>query len=372
MTGAAGFDRDPFAPANGPAKGFTLTRLRHIDFDTSPPYIVDELIPREGLVLVWGAPKCGKTFWTFDLVAHVALGRTYCEREVEQGPVVYIACEGERGVKTRAVAFRQTRLREADDPPFFLMTTRLDLVVDIDVLVEAVRGQLDGIDRCAVIVIDTLNRSIHGSESRDDDMGAYVQAADRLREEFHCCVLLIHHCGISGDRPRGHTSLTGAIDTQISVQKDADGTILVTLELSKDGPSGTMMRSRLDVVEVGIDDRGKAITSCVIEQLGEGGGRGKPLARLAAPQRVALAMLHEAINTGGSLPPSSNHIPAGARAVTEELWRQYAYQGGIAAGDATQDAKRKAFKRAAQSLVADGRVGTWDGWFWPVEPSLDL
>jgi len=26
---------------------------------------------------------------------------------------------------------------------------------------------------------------------------------------------VIHHCGINGDRPRGHTSLTGAADAQI-------------------------------------------------------------------------------------------------------------------------------------------------------------
>ena len=27
-------------------------------------------------------------------------------------------------------------------------------------------------------------------------------------------VIVVHHCGISGDRPRGHTSLTGAVEFQ--------------------------------------------------------------------------------------------------------------------------------------------------------------
>ena len=40
----------------------------------------------------------------------------------------------------------------------------------------------------------------------DEDMAAYIQAADRLREKFACTVIIIHHCGINGDRPRGHTS----------------------------------------------------------------------------------------------------------------------------------------------------------------------
>jgi hypothetical protein len=66
-----------------------------------------------------------------------------------------------------------------------------------------------------------------------------------------------------GDRPRGHTSLTGAIDAQLAVKRDVDKTILVTLELMKDGPEGGMMRMVLDVVEVGIDPYGKPLTSCV-------------------------------------------------------------------------------------------------------------
>ena len=43
-------------------------------------------------------------------------------------------------------------------------------------------------------------------------MGAYRDAADRLREEFRCAVIIIHHCGIDATRPRGHSSLTGAVD----------------------------------------------------------------------------------------------------------------------------------------------------------------
>ena len=59
-------------------------------------------------------------------------------------------------------------------------------------------------------MLDTLNRSISGSESYDEAMGKYIEAADRLAETFVCLVLIIHHCGVESSRPRGHTSLTGA------------------------------------------------------------------------------------------------------------------------------------------------------------------
>jgi RecA-family ATPase len=56
---------------------FKLRRFDELKIGTERTYLVKGLIPRTGLVVVWGPPKCGKSFWTFDLVLHVALGREY-------------------------------------------------------------------------------------------------------------------------------------------------------------------------------------------------------------------------------------------------------------------------------------------------------
>ena len=166
--------------------------------------------------MIWGPPKCGKSFWTFDLAMHIALDWEYRGRRVKQGTVVYVACEGERGLGARVEAFRRSKLAEDSAVPgFHLLTTRLDLVADQHQLIEDIRAQL-GDDLPVAVVVDTLNRSIAGSESSDEDMGAYVKAADAIREAFTCAVVIIHHCGIDDKRPRGHTSLTGAADAQIS------------------------------------------------------------------------------------------------------------------------------------------------------------
>ena len=105
-------------------------------------------------------------------------------------------------------------------------------------------------------MLDTLNRSLNGSESSDEDMSAYVRATDAIRETFDCSVLVIHHCGINDSRPRGHTSLTGAADAQLSVKRDYTGNILVTVEFMKDGEAGDTIVSKLESVEVGIDEDG--------------------------------------------------------------------------------------------------------------------
>lgn len=354
----------PSDPADDRRFRFPLVRFADIALTTSVRCIVEDLIPRESLVICWGPPKCGKSFWIFDLVMHVALGREYRGKAVECGAVVYIAAEGELGIKARAHAFQQARMAETgEDPPFYLLTTRLDLVEDIDELVGDIKAQLPD-EQCLIIVIDTLNRTIHGSESKDDDMGAYRDAADRLRVEFHAAVIIIHHCGVDGTRPRGHTGLTGACDAQLAVKKDVDNSILVTLELMKDGIEGEMMRGRLGSVEVGLDVNDKPITSCVIEHLdAPPAGERRNQRKLSPGQQRALTLLYDAVNTAGEVPPSSGHIPSGKACVKEELWRDYCYQGGISGGD-THDAQRKAFKRAAETLVAAGRVGCWEDWVW--------
>ena len=51
-------------------------------------------------------------------------------------------------------------------------------------------------------------------------MGGYIAACDAIRECLDCAVIIIHHCGIQGTRPSGHTSLTGAGDAQLAFNRD--------------------------------------------------------------------------------------------------------------------------------------------------------
>jgi RecA-family ATPase len=54
------------------------------------PYLIDELIPKEGIVVIWGKPKCLKSFVTLDMMLHVAMGWEYRDRAVRQGTVIYL------------------------------------------------------------------------------------------------------------------------------------------------------------------------------------------------------------------------------------------------------------------------------------------
>jgi hypothetical protein len=295
---------------------------------------------------------------------HVALGWDYRGHRVKSGSVVYCALEGAQGFKNRVEAFRRAKLNGKNvEPPFYLMPASLNLVRHAKVLITDIRKQL-GAARPVAICIDTLNRSLEGSESSDEDMAAYIRAADAIREYFDCLVILVHHCGHDERRPRGHSSLVAAIDAQIAVTRDADGSVVASLELAKDGEVGLTFVSRLKVVELGFDEAGDEITSCVVEEVDSSTAReaGKRGRKSQKPHQAALRALRRAIEEVGER-VTSNTIPASVPVVSVDTWRTYAYQAGISAKN-TEDSKRVAFNRAHRALIEGGHVLAHNEYRW--------
>jgi hypothetical protein len=339
-------------------------KFDEIRLGTEPAWLVKRLIPRVGLTVLYGPEKTFKSFFTLDLFLHVALGRSYRGRAVHAGPVVYCALEGGEGIAKRVEAFRQNMAEDASDTPFYLVAARVDLVKDHEELIRAIRTNL-GERNPVGVVLDTLNRSLAGSESSDADMGAYIKAADAICEAFNCAVLVVHHCGIERSRPRGHTSLSCAAEAQLAVKRVKDDAIEVRVEFMKEGPEGELLLSRLVPVEIGIDSDGDPLKSLVVlpvEQESEpvSAPKGKKLPHGAS---IAFEALKHAIDNAEVPAPESNYIPPGARVTTIGDWRIHAYARGISASSEDR-AKQQAFKRAYEKLVADGYVAVWQEYVW--------
>lgn len=327
--------------------------------------LVKRLIPREGLIVVWGPPKCGKSFLIFDLMMHVALGWMYRGRKVQQGTVVYCALEGQAGFEARIEAFRQHRLAEGGaDVPFYLMTTPLALAADADELIAAIRQQIGEGPIPAAVVLDTLNRSFVGSENDDKDMNAYIRAAEKVRIAFGCAVIVIHHSGVAGDRPRGHTSLGGAVDAQLAVRKTADGLISMTTEWMKDGPEGEVIACRLESVDVGLDEDGDTITSCVIQAVDETPDRASTGKGLTRRNHLSLNALREVVAEKGKKPPAGMKLPAEIRCVPVEDWREELFTRGVL--DRQAPGNRTDFRRVKLGLMERGAVAERNDLIWIV------
>jgi len=346
--------RKPNAGANGRGPRFALTAFTQINSASTAEYLVKDMVPMSGLVLTYGAPKCGKSFWTFDLAMHVARGVNYRAKRVRGGPVVYLAAEGGHGFTKRVEAYR--REHDCDHADFYLCIVRPDLAADAPAIIADVRTQL-GDKTPVMIVVDTVNRTLVGSENKPDDMARYLRAAATLQDAFNCCVVLVHHCGVEQGRPRGHTSLTAAADVQIAIERDVADNIVATVELMKDGLSGEQIVSKLKPVVVGTDPDGDEITSCVIEPVND--APVKKTRQWSTQIELARRALAHVIAEQGEQNPI---IPAGLRGVPVGDWRHECYRRGI--GGEEKDAKRKAFGRAKEKLAVCGVIGERDDIVW--------
>jgi hypothetical protein len=368
-------------PETKPAKGarqngaikFKLVSFDELKSASTTEYLVKGIFPRKGLAVVWGPPKSGKSLWVFTVMAHVALGREYRGRRVHQGEVAYLPLEGQQGFPKRRDAFRQEYLRPDEKiPAFRLCGASLDLIKDHKKLIADIKEQSAA---PACVVIDTLNRSLRGSESKDEDMAAYLAAADAVQQAFDCLVVIIHHCGVNESRPRGHTSLTGAADVQISVKKDEQTKIsTATVDLAKDMEEGAALAFRLEVVELGLDQDGDQITSCAVLPV-EGDEVPKPTTSKARRESKSCqcfrAAFTEALDSAGQSLRIRHDGPAVRAANVANVFDQFKLRHATAEPDPKKraDAQRKAFERAMDKLSSE--FPTWVNgeteWIWKTD-----
>ena len=88
-----------------------------------PDWLVNGIIQRNTLALIYGPSGCGKSFLALDLAHHLALGRPWFGHEVDQwAGVLYVAAEASGGIVKRVKAFRQHHEIAKRCPLWFIRT----------------------------------------------------------------------------------------------------------------------------------------------------------------------------------------------------------------------------------------------------------
>lgn len=232
---------------------------------------VERLLTDSGASVTYGPSNTGKSFFILDLCVCVASGINFRdEHEVDQGAVVYVALEGKTGMQNRIDALRISDKLPAD-APLFLIFVPVSLLEPghANMLAESVKNAAEQSNLpCRLVVIDTMARAMAGGdENSGADMTLAVKAIDAVRAATGAHVMVIHHCGKDEARgARGHSSLRAAVDTEIEITRP-DGSEISTARVTKqrDLAIGGPMPFSLKIVTLGLDRRGKPVTSCVVK-----------------------------------------------------------------------------------------------------------
>jgi len=331
-------------------------------------YAIKGIIPAASNVLVYGPSGGGKTFFTIDLSGHIACGIDWRGHRVRSGLVVYVAAEAGDSILRRFITWRDEKLSEARERriPLAIVTRGANLLntAEVDDLIDALREiSADADTPLRVVVFDTLSRSIPGGdENSAQDMTRIVQCADRIRDELKASTVFVHHSGKDATKgARGHSALFAAADTVISV---ADGE--ATVEKSRDGESGQTYGFNLRVVELGTDEDGDPITTCIIEATDT-----VPMAPRTRPptaaEKVAMQSLKEAIAEYGETTAETSSVPRGVRAVRLERWRTRFVLRYGSDNEPKSSSTRVAFMRGKDALLKAGAVVICDPLVWLTE-----
>lgn len=341
-------------------------------------WLVRDLLATTALGIVFGHPSAGKSFLALDLACHVALGWPWNGLKVEQGLVVYIAAEGAAGLRNRLAAFMAHH--KVSDMMLAIIPTPINLQdpnADTDRLIATIEeaARQRGL-KLALVVIDTLAKTFGAGKENTDDMSPYVANCERVSSHFECCVLIVHHRPKDSDsrEPRGHSSLKAGVDTVILVE--AGDPKIATVLKQKDGEDGVRFAFRLQQVELGLDEDGEAVTSCVVQTLPSEwiavrAGKTGHL-KLTDIQYSVLYELGQSLKVNGM--PIPEEIPddlINRRMLTKVVRITTLidnYMNSSASGTDTLDKSRdtisKRVRRTLDKLKTKEKVGIWQGYVW--------
>lgn len=234
------------------------------EFASSEPsrWIIKGVLPQAELVVMYGASGSGKSFAILDMVAAVARGTPWRGHRVKQGRVVYVCAEGAGGFKKRLSAYGARQGISLKDIDLFVIPNSPNLLLKADAL-EINKA----IGKAEIVVIDTLAQTTPGGdENGGKDMGLALAHCKGIHRGTGATVVLIHHSGKDATKgARGWSGLRAAADAEFEVLRLPNGRVLKTSK-QKDGDDGAAWGFDLDIVELGVDEDGDAVTSCVIKE----------------------------------------------------------------------------------------------------------
>lgn len=242
-------------------------------------WLVHQTLPRHGVAFLAGQYAAGKTFAALDLSVGVMQGGTFAGLEIDTtGSVLYLAAEGEAEIPVRLEAIMRERQIDTPAKPFIwfdvipvLLTADgekriLAMVEDAAEKMKA-RGTPLGL-----VVVDTIGAAAGWD---DENNAAEAQRAMRVLKAISIAAgalaLAVDHFGKTQESGlRGSSAKGAGAESILAVlcDKQLDGATRnrrIVSHKVRGGTDGKVIPFALRPVNAGTDDRGRAVTTCVMD-----------------------------------------------------------------------------------------------------------
>lgn len=271
---------------------------------TPPAWIVKGIVPQAELLVLFGESGSGKSFLALDLAFSIALGTEWRGHKVKQGRVVYIAAEGGGGVRKRLTAYALHHDIDLADVPMGIIHASPNLLSKDDALDIAKAIRATG--GAQVVIVDTFAQTMPGAnENAGEDVGKALAHCKGIHIATGALVILVHHAGKDTSKgARGWSGLRAAADAEIEVIRNQQSERYARISKQKDGEDGLEFGFKLEMIDVGMDEDGDIVQSCVaIEaEVPEDRGRGRGAQGRRKPgknEQLALDVAVQLLPTNG-------------------------------------------------------------------------
>jgi RecA-family ATPase len=234
--------------------------------------IVERVLMRDGMSVIYGDSNSGKTFLAVHLAACMATGARFLDRRTVPGAVIYLATEAAGSVIRRVKAYKKRF--GIDHMKMVVVKSPINLfdgTADTTRVIDLVKKiEIDLGEKVTMVIGDTMARiSAGANENSGEDMGVILKHADQIKNECQTHFLWIHHNGKNAAAGmRGWSGIRAAIDTEIEVIEDkltGIRTVEITKQRDIEG-KGDRYGFTLESVDIGVNQWGVTRTSCVVVQ----------------------------------------------------------------------------------------------------------
>ncbi len=236
-----------------------IENLMTMNIPRTAECLVQDLLCPEQISVMYGPPNTGKTFIALELARCLSAGQPFLGLETKKVDVFLVELEGRHGMAKRAKAIQTY---------FPINHSDKQVLIDFDsfnLQEESLDTRLqERFEECGfhpkLVIIDTLSMAMNGADENSSAMTSAVMSLKGIAKTCGTHVMVIHHSGKDPSKgARGHSSLKGAVDTEILIH---DNKLSVTKQ--RDLPKISPIPFRLEVVDLEVPEGSRQMSSCVV------------------------------------------------------------------------------------------------------------